>query len=173
MLHSNASLGLRRWATVVLAFLFASPLLVSVELEPVHPGPFAVATTNLEATPHDSGPMLDFLNGKTTSERRTQYLTDILVHPEAVPTLRQRPPGDTKLFGAQAGTRIPLVLLIVYPTTDNSRPDYKFPYKETGDAEFSHAATGRQAALPTLRQNIRSSSFLVVITLTDSGTSGT
>jgi len=32
-----------------------------------------------------------------------------------------------------------LVLLIVYPTTqENPRPDYKFPYKETGDALFTH-----------------------------------
>lgn len=127
-----------RWLLAVLPLLAICPQLMSAELEPVRPGPFAVACTNLEVTPQDSGPMFDFLNGKT-SPSGTVYLTDILVHPEAVPTLYVDVPSDGKLFGQQAGTRIPLVLLIVYPTTrENPRPDYKYPYKETGDALFTH-----------------------------------
>jgi len=127
-----------RWFLAVLPLLTLCLRLLSAELEPIRPGPFAVACTNLEVTPQDSGPMFDFLNGKTSSSG-TVYLTDILVHPEAVPTLQVDVPRDSKLFGKQAGTRIPLVLLIVYPTTqENPRPNYKYPYKETGDALFTH-----------------------------------
>jgi predicted dienelactone hydrolase len=127
-----------RWLFSALPLLAICPRLMSAELAPIPPGPSAVACTNLEATPHDSGPMFDFLNGKTSSSG-TVYLTDILVHPEAVPTLTVDVPSDGKLFGKQAGTRIPLVLLIVYPTTqENPRPDYTYPYKETRDALFTH-----------------------------------
>lgn len=127
-----------RWLFAVLPLLASGSQLLSEELESVRPGSFAVACTNLEVTPHERGAMFDFLNGKISSSG-TAYVTDILVHPEAVPTLQVEVPGDVKLFGKQAGTRIPLVLLIVYPTTrENARPDYKFPYKETGDALFTH-----------------------------------
>ena len=129
---------LLRWLLSVLPLLVLCPRLLSTELEPIHPGPFAVACTNLEVAPHDSEPMLDFLNGKTSSSG-TVYLTDILIHPEAVPMLQVDVPSDVKLYGKQAGTRIPLVLLVVYPTTqENPRPNYKYPYKETGDALFTH-----------------------------------
>jgi dienelactone hydrolase len=119
--------------------LFSSGAQVGgTELELVRPGSHPVATTNLEVTPHESGPMFEFLNGKVSSAD-TKYLTDILVHPEAVPILHVDVPRNPELFGAQAGTRLPVVLLIVYPTTpDNPRTDYKYPYKETGDALLPH-----------------------------------
>jgi len=124
---------------IALAFLLAAGGLIAVELEPFAPGPYAVATTNLEAKPQEStAVMFDFLNGKANSQS-TRYLTDILIHPEAVPTLQIDVPADPKLFGKQAGSRIPLVLLVVYPTTkDNPRPDYPYPYEATGDALFTH-----------------------------------
>lgn len=127
-----------RWLLSVLPLFAIGSQLLSAELEPIQPGPFAVACTNLEVTPRDGVPMFDFLNGKTSSSG-TVYLTDILAHPEAVPTLQVEVPHDVKRFGKQAGTRIPLVLLIVYPTTrENPRPNYPYPYKETGDALFTH-----------------------------------
>ncbi len=105
---------------------------------PVAPGPFTVGSTNLEVSPRAGVPMFDFLNGKATA-KGIVYLTDILTHPEAVSTLQISVPGDAKLFGAQAGTRIPLVLFVLYPTTkDNPRPGYEFPYKDTGDKMFPH-----------------------------------
>lgn len=110
---------------------------MGVELEPIGQGPFAVASTNLEVTPRPDVPMVDFLNGKVTA-KETTYLTDILTHPEAVPTLSIGVPGDA-VFDAHAGTHMPLVLVIFYPTApDNPRPDYAFPYKETGDALIPH-----------------------------------
>lgn len=128
-----------RWLAPVLSLLLAGAPRAGVELEPIAPGACAVATTNLEVTPQaDAKAMFDFLNGKSNSAG-TQYLTDILVHPAAVPTLQLDVPNDPVLYGRQAGTRLPVVLLVVYPTSpDNPRADYRFPYRETGDAVFPH-----------------------------------
>src|SRR5688572_6260098 len=128
---------LRRLAALV--SLVLCPWAVGVELAPIPAGPFAVATTNLEVRPQaDARAMFDFLNGKASSGG-TKYLTDILVHADAVPTLRVAVPDDRKRYGAAAGTQLPLVLLVVYPTTrDNPRVDYLYPYTETGDARFTH-----------------------------------
>jgi dienelactone hydrolase len=128
--------SLRHGAVIALLCSIAGTRVAGNELEPIRPGSYPVATTNLEVTPHDSVSMFDFLNGKASSDGN-KYLTDILVHPETVPTVWVDVPHNPKLFGPQAGTRIPLVLLIVYPTSrDNPRADYKYPYKETGDALF-------------------------------------
>jgi len=123
---------------VVLPLLIGGRPAAGAELEPIGPGPFAVASTNFEVTPRPEVPMFDFLNGKVTPTR-TEYITDILSHPEAVPTLTIPVPNDAKRYGSQAGTKLPLVLVVMYPTAaDNPRPDYKFPYKETGDNVFPH-----------------------------------
>jgi len=127
----------RRFAAA-LSLVVVCPWLAGVEIEPIPAGRYAVATTNLEvhAQP-DAKAMFDFLNGKATADG-TKYLTDILVHPEAVPTLQVEIPNDRKRYGGHAGQRLPLVLLVVYPTTrDNPRADYKYPYTETGDALFT------------------------------------
>ena len=128
-----------RRIVAILSCLIVGLQLPGAELEPVQPGPYAVATTNLEVPPSDdSKAMFDYLNGKAVAGV-TKYLTDILVHPDAVPTVQISVPNDAKVFGRQAGTRLPLVLLIVYPTTaDNPRPSYVYPYTETGDRQFTH-----------------------------------
>ncbi|HWA25151.1 MAG TPA: hypothetical protein VG734_05700 [Lacunisphaera sp.] len=130
----------RRHRAVALCILsLAVARAAAVELEPIPPGEFAVATTHFAVREQaDAKAMFAFLNGKV-SATGTQYLTDILVHPEAVPTVQVEVPADAALYGAQAGTRLPLVLLVAYPTTrDNPRAGYKFPYRETGDALFTH-----------------------------------
>ncbi len=123
------------FATAVIAL---RTLARAAELEPIGPGPYALATTNLEVTPRADLPMFDCLNGKMTAAR-TVYLTDILAHPEAVPTLTIAVPAGGRPFGSIAGRSIPLVLLVMYPTSnDNARPDYVFPYKDTGDSRLPH-----------------------------------
>lgn len=128
-----------RVAVFICVTLLAGAQGASLELAPVQPGPFPVATTNLEVRPQaDAKAMFNFMNGTATSDG-LRYLTDILVHPDAVPTVQLDVPADAKLYGKLAGTRLPLVLLIVYPTSrDNARADYAFPYTETGDRTFSH-----------------------------------
>ena len=129
--------NLRRSFVAALALFAASTRLVSVELESIGQGSFAVASTHLAVTPPADVPMYNFLNGKRTANETT-YLTSILTNPEAVPTLSIDVP-DNPVFGPHAQTKIPLVLVIFYPTSsDNPRPDYAFPYKETGDALIPH-----------------------------------
>lgn len=128
-----------RSLVLLLPFLLDPAAGLAAEIPALGPGSFAVATTNLEVRPQaDAKAMFDFMNGKSTSTG-PQYLTDILVHPDAVPTVQLDVPADAGLFGKLAGTRLPLVLLIVYPTTrDNPRADYVYPYTETGDRTFTH-----------------------------------
>jgi predicted dienelactone hydrolase len=131
----------------VLSFIF--PDLGGTEIPAIAPGPFAVATTNLEVQPQAAAKtMFNYLNGMTTAEG-TRYLTDILLHPAAVPTVQLDVPADARLYGPLAGKRLPLVLLIVYPTTrDNARADYVFPYTETGDRTFTHMQQPGYQPLP-------------------------
>lgn len=126
-------------AACAFALFLGATGLAGVEIAPLGPGPFAVATTNLEVRPQaDAKAMFELLNGSRSGTGQ-RYLTDILMHPEAVPTVQLDVPADPQRYGAFAGTRLPLVLLVVYPTArDNPRPDYVFPYTETGDRTFSH-----------------------------------
>ncbi len=139
---------LRFWTLGVVASVLAARL-GGAELEPVGRGPFAIGCTNLEVTPREGVPMFDFLNGKRNSQG-TVYLTDILTHPDTVPTFDLDVPADATLYGAQASTTIPVVVVVFYPTTpDNPRPDYAFPYKDTGDKIFPHMQRrGERPLLP-------------------------
>ena len=75
-----------RWLVSVWVVLSTGFTLSATELDPIPPGPHPVAMTNLEVRPQsDAKAMFGFLNGKTSAEG-TRYLTDILVHPDAVPT---------------------------------------------------------------------------------------
>jgi len=124
--------------TAALLLLGGIPRLLGAELDPIGPGPFSVGSTNMEVMAPAGQPMGDFLNGKVTPQHPV-YLADILTHPESAFALQVAVPADRKTFGAHAGTRIPLVLYVLYPTTkDNPRADYTFPYTETGDNVFPH-----------------------------------
>ncbi len=121
-----------------LASLTAFERLSSAEIEPIGPGPFAVGSTNMEVTVPVKAPMVDYLNGKSVANHVT-YLSDILARPDSAMLLKIDVPANPAVFHAQAGTRIPLVLYVLYPTVrDNPRSDYKFPYAETGDNVFPH-----------------------------------
>ncbi|ACB74309.1 hypothetical protein [Opitutus terrae] len=130
---------IRKSAWTVVPLCFALSRLLAVEIDPISAGPLAVASTNLEVSaPAPDVPMVDYLNGKATS-KRTVYLSDILAHPDSALALTIDVPADPKTFGWMAGRRIPLVLYVLYPTTpDNPRPDYRFPYRETGDNVLPH-----------------------------------
>lgn len=137
--HSMLPHSLTRVAALAaLAGLTGAACLVGGELTPSGPGALAVGSTNLEVAPPTAGRMFAYLNGKTTATEGL-YLTSILAHREAVPTVEIKVPSDPNLFGRLAGTQLPVVLVIFYPTTgENARPDYNFPYQDTGDRVFPH-----------------------------------
>lgn len=121
-----------------LSLAFLCPRGLATELTPIGPGRHPLGSTNLEVTERPGVPMGDFLKGKTT-RKETLYVADLLTQPGAALVTSLDVPADPATFGRQAGTKLPLVLYVLYPTKpDNPRPNYTFPYKETGDNVFPH-----------------------------------
>ncbi|RYG39060.1 MAG: hypothetical protein EON93_00755 [Burkholderiales bacterium] len=107
----------------------------AAEIAAFAPGPHAVGSTNLQVTPPKDRPVIDYLNGSKDGA----YLPAILTHPPAVPQLQVTVPASAPGAGAFGGKPQPMVLHILYPTpASNPRPDYAFPYKDTGDAVVPH-----------------------------------
>jgi hypothetical protein len=126
-----------KFALFWLPFVLCCGDAVASEIPAAAAGPYAVGSTCMEVTPKDDQPMGDYLNGKYTRQR-VWYVADLLTYRDATPVLQVPVPRE-KTFGAQAGTSLPLVLFVLYPTTrDNPRADYRFPYSETGDNVFPH-----------------------------------
>lgn len=123
---------------LLMATLLVGGPLRAAEMEPASAGVYAVGSTNLRVTVPAERPLMDYLIG----DRKTQpvvYLDTILAEPEAVPVLQVSVPAAQPGAGALAGRPTPVVLTILYPTrADNPRPDYSFPYKETGDNVLPH-----------------------------------
>jgi predicted dienelactone hydrolase len=121
------------WLSIVLVTVIRAAEVV----EPLPPGPCAVACTNLELDVPADRPLEDYLLGKRG--RHSCYVSGILKQPGDVLIAHAEVPSDKRVFAAAAGTRIPLVLLIAYPTpADNPRPDYMVPYTNTGDRIIPH-----------------------------------
>ncbi|MFG6431846.1 alpha/beta hydrolase family protein [Roseateles sp. LYH14W] len=123
-----------RYLSLLLSLCLAASA-QAAEIGAFAPGPHAVGSTNLQVTPPTSRPLIDYLNGSKDGA----YLSAILTHPQAVPQLQIIVPASQPGAGAIAGKPQPLVLHILYPTpASNARPDYAFPYKDTGDALVPH-----------------------------------
>lgn len=128
----------RKLGAFFLGALFALASLSGAEILPMGPGPYAIGSTNLEVSATRDAAMIDYLNGKDRSGGAL-YLSEILAHPESALVTTIDVPAEPKTFGKQAGTRLPVVLFVLYPTrNDNARADFTFPYKETGDNVFPH-----------------------------------
>lgn len=120
---------LRRALVLVVSFLVVVSLRAS-EIDPLPPGPYAVASTNFEAHEPTDAAIEEYLiasNGWFSAER---YVGSLLQYPNAA-------------FHAEAktaeGKPFPVVGYVLYPTTaENPRPAYTFPYKNTGDNVFPH-----------------------------------
>jgi hypothetical protein len=116
--------------------LSAVGLLRAVEIEPWTIGPCPVGSTHFEVAVPEQINLFDYLNGKG-SGKNGRYITDLFVHPQEVPTCYVAIPANSRLYGGYAGQRLPIALYVLYPTIgDNDRPDYAFPYRETGDNVF-------------------------------------
>jgi len=126
---------------ILVALLGRSALAADVAPAPVFPsGPHAVGSTNMAVTLPAAGerPMMDYLNGKVEGQR-SGYIDEIITQRDAAPLLKVTVPPTEPGAGVLAGRQLPVLLYILYPTTvDNPRPDYRFPYKDTGDNVFPH-----------------------------------
>jgi acetyl esterase/lipase len=135
MFHRFSS---RVFFAVALPLAAAAPRLSAAEIPPIGPGPYAVGSTNMEVVDHPVSPMIDYLKGKSVS-RKPIYIAEILTHPGAALLTQVAIPADPAIYGRHAGSNLPLVLYVLYPTSsENKRDDYKFPYPDTADNVFPH-----------------------------------
>jgi predicted dienelactone hydrolase len=124
--------------TAALLLAASAPHLPAAEIPPIGPGPYAVGSSNLEVPNQPASPMVDYLKGKSVSGKLT-YLANILTHPDAALVTKVDVPANPAIYGRLAGSSLPLVLYVLYPTSsENQRADYKFPYPSTSDNVFPH-----------------------------------
>lgn len=93
-------------------------------------GPYAVGTSCIQI---DTGKIAqgrslnDYLQGNWDGDQRF-YVDQILASPESSFFYQMPVPDDSSLYGDLAGTVMPMVAVILYPTDGgNNRPDYAFP----------------------------------------------
>lgn len=73
-----------------------------------------------------------------------RYITDLLADPAHTLQLDLAVPNDRGLFGDYAGTHVPYVVIVCYPTsTTNTRADYALP----NGRSVPHMQTGAQAPI--------------------------
>ncbi len=134
-----SSLPLLRRLGLLLAALCLNlmPSLLALEIDSVGTGPLEVACTNMEVTIKESDGISDFLQGSNGWFSSEKYLATVMRYPAAARIVEVAVPADKKQYGSHAGTRIPVVTYVTYPTRkDNPRPSYTFPYTNTGDNVF-------------------------------------
>jgi hypothetical protein len=93
-------------------------------------GPYAVGTSciQIDTAKIASGRSLnDYLQGNWDGDQRF-YVDQILANPESTFFYQMAVPDDSSLYGDLAGSVMPMVAVILYPTDGgNGRPDYAFP----------------------------------------------
>lgn len=127
-------------ATVLVGGLVGATALRGEEIEPLGMGAYKVACTNMEVKEGSwEGDIQDYLMGKNGWFSSEKYVATLLAQSENPRVVSVKVPANKSLFGKHAGTQIPVVTYVAYPTTaDNARPSYTFPYKNTGDNVFTH-----------------------------------
>jgi hypothetical protein len=129
---------------------FAPAASAATVVQPITMGPYPVGSTNFEVRSlSNNAEMEKYLIGAYSTSGE-QYIADRLVHPGDCPSIDVPMPVNASLFGRHAGKTIHFVAYILYPTTDNNtRPNYSFPYTNTGDSQFPHMQ--RMGEAPILR----------------------
>jgi predicted dienelactone hydrolase len=118
-------------------------------VQPISVGPYQVGSTNFEIQDLPTAETEKHLIGASSADGDL-YVADLLLHPEDCPSFTISVPDDNSLFGRHAGKNVNFVAYVLYPTTgNNDRPDYVFPYTNTGDRTFPHMQ--RKGEAPILR----------------------
>jgi hypothetical protein len=138
----------------LLAIALFAPSLGAVSIVPITSGPYPLGSTNFEASSLSTAEMEKRLIGSYT-ETADIYISDVLLRRSDCPEITIDFPNNGSAFGRHAGKKVNYVAYILYPTTDdNPRPDYVFPYTNTGDSTFPHMQRAGEA--PILRdKNVR------------------
>ena len=95
-------------------------------VNPISPGRFAVACSNIEQDTSRIAPGAiadDYWEG-----RGGHYIDDILAHPETAMRFGVTMPDDRTHYPATAGSSVPYVAIVCHPTSrSNGDPDYTLP----------------------------------------------
>jgi predicted dienelactone hydrolase len=119
----------------------------TVVVQPLPPGPYAVACSNVAQDFSRVGAGEDvtsYWEGNPSANGTTQYVTDLLADPGNTLIATVTAPQDSTLYGSFAGDNVSFVVLACYPTTaDNPRLNYSLP---TGKV-VPHMQTGSDPPL--------------------------
>ncbi len=122
-----------RTATALAALLVAWPAAAvnhDTTVNPIAPGRFAVACSNIE---QDVSLIAPGLSATDYWEGRDHYIEEILAHPETAVRFPSVMPNDRTHYPGTAGAAVPYVAIICHPTpASNGDPGYVLP--STGDA---------------------------------------
>lgn len=121
----------------------ASSPVMSLETEPFDEGPYPVGTSNMRVNDNFSNfsdeEIHSYLSGHIDESGENVFLTDQLKHPQDTLVINVDVPDDEESYGTIAGTSLPVVMYVNYPTSaDNSREHYDFPFREAEDTEMRH-----------------------------------
>jgi len=119
----------------ILLLCCAAPLLAGAQpaltVSPRPPGKYPVACSDVaqDFTRMLSGEdVQDYWEGVMRSDGSPRYITSLLSEPADTITVPVRIPADSEVYGSFAGTTLPHVVIVCYPTSsDNGRPDYPLP----------------------------------------------
>jgi len=142
----------------LLTFLWCIPVATaqpSVTVPPLPaPGKYAVACSDVA---QDFSRLLpgedvqDYWEGVARDDGTPRYITSLLSEKADTMTVPLNVPDNSDLYGSFAGTTMPQVVIVCYPTADdNPRPDYPLPngksvpkMQRAGDAPLWPNATAR------------------------------
>jgi hypothetical protein len=136
-MHINARRIIQLALILCFSVLFSATALAN--------GPYAVGTSCIQI---DTGKIAqgrslnDYLQGNWDGDQRF-YVDQILASPESSFFYQMPVPDDRSLYGDLAGTVMPMVAVILYPTDGgNNRPDYAFPGAAASFPRMQRAGEG-------------------------------
>jgi len=117
----------------IAALILAAPCFAQSAVEPplAIPGPYPVACSNVSQDFGRMAPGEDvqaYWEGVPRSDNSTRYITDLLSDAANTLSFSLAVPADASIYGSFAGSRLPVVVLVCYPTAaSNNRADFALP----------------------------------------------
>jgi cephalosporin-C deacetylase-like acetyl esterase len=96
---------------------------------------YAIGSSNFRVKAPDAD-IETYLIGKESPEG-THYIADLFERPEDTLSFEMEIPDDPSFYGSVAASKVKVATYLLFPTDESGdRPDYPFPYTNTGDALF-------------------------------------
>jgi hypothetical protein len=119
-------------------------------MQAIGDGPYPVASSNIDCYDAVLAPMHQYLVGAIRDEQPV-YLNSLLKYPDFALNFQLDIPDIPDLYGSIAGSNIPVVCYLLYPTTSsNQAADYHLPYGMVMDRVFPRMDAPGQSLLPAI-----------------------